>query len=178
VGPSYGDGTIAYVRDRFAKPLCAVVMSHRITRPRACHWLTGAVTARVITAVVFTVYTQIENHLLNPVIMSRTVKVNPLLVLVSVLVGAQIGSWVGGLFGGFTAALLAIPVAGALQLVVRDIWKASCLEDPARLANVAATTQVTATPPRRQAAFRGLTYLTRSRRAARHPHMPSGLGSR
>ena len=36
----------------------------------------------------FLVYTQIENHILNPVIMSRTVKISPLLVLLAVLVGA------------------------------------------------------------------------------------------
>ena len=59
---------------------------------------------------VFLVYTQVENHILNPVIMSRTVRINPLLVLMAVLVGAALGNLVGGLFGGFVAALLAIPV--------------------------------------------------------------------
>ena len=73
----------------------------------------------------FLVYTQTENHVLNPVVMSRTVKVNPLLVLVSILVGAAIGSWVGGIFGAFVAALIAIPVAGALQVMVREIWQAT-----------------------------------------------------
>jgi hypothetical protein len=54
--------------------------------------------------------------------MSKTVRISPLLVLISVLVGASIGSWVGGLFGGFVAALLAIPAAGALQVIVREVW--------------------------------------------------------
>ncbi len=84
-----------------------------------------SLTAGIITLVVFLVYTQIENHLLNPVVMSRTVKVNPLLVLVSILVGASIGSWVGGTFGAFVAALIAIPAAGAIQVLVREIWRAS-----------------------------------------------------
>ncbi|MBO0833142.1 MAG: AI-2E family transporter, partial [Actinobacteria bacterium] len=66
-----------------------------------------------------------ENHVLNPVIMSRTVRINPLLVLVSILFGASIGSWVGGFFGGFVAALLAIPVAGALQVIVREAWQST-----------------------------------------------------
>jgi predicted PurR-regulated permease PerM len=82
-------------------------------------------TAGVVTLVVFLVYTQVENHILNPVIMSRTVKISPLLVLVAVLVGASLGSLVGGLFGGFVAALLAIPVAGALQVLVREAWQAT-----------------------------------------------------
>jgi predicted PurR-regulated permease PerM len=82
-------------------------------------------TAGLITLVVFLVYTQVENHVLNPVIMSKTVRVNPLLVLMSVLVGAELGNLVGGLFGAFVAALLAIPVGGALQVLVREAWQAS-----------------------------------------------------
>jgi predicted PurR-regulated permease PerM len=82
-------------------------------------------TAGVVTLVVFLVYTQVENHVLNPVIMSRTVRINPLLVLMSVLVGAELGNLVGGLFGGFVAALLAIPLAGALQVLVREAWQAT-----------------------------------------------------
>jgi predicted PurR-regulated permease PerM len=82
-------------------------------------------TAGVVTLVVFLAYTQIENHALNPVIMSRTVKINPLLVLLSVLIGAELGNLVGGLFGGFVAALLAIPLAGALQVLVREAWQAT-----------------------------------------------------
>jgi predicted PurR-regulated permease PerM len=40
-----------------------------------------------------------ENHILNPVVMSRTTTINPLLVLVSILVGTSIGEWIGGTFG-------------------------------------------------------------------------------
>jgi predicted PurR-regulated permease PerM len=83
------------------------------------------IAAGVVTLVVFLVYTQVENHILNPVIMSRTVKINPLLVLLAVLVGASLGSLIGGLFGGFVAALLAIPIAGALQVLVREAWQAT-----------------------------------------------------
>ena len=88
-------------------------------------FFTQGLTAGIVTLVVFLVYTQVENHILNPVIMSRTVKISPLLVLIAVLVGASLGSLVGGLFGGFVAALLAIPVAGALQVLVREAWQAT-----------------------------------------------------
>jgi predicted PurR-regulated permease PerM len=81
------------------------------------------VTAGVVTLVVFMIYTQIENHVLNPVIMSKTVRISPLLVLIAVLVSASVGSWIGGLFGGFVAALLAIPAASALQVIVREAWR-------------------------------------------------------
>ena len=82
-----------------------------------------SLSAGIITLVVFLVYTQIENHVLNPVVMSRTVRVNPLLVLLSILFGGEIGSWIGGIFGAFVGALLAIPAAGAIQVVVREIWQ-------------------------------------------------------
>jgi predicted PurR-regulated permease PerM len=91
--------------------------------PTVLFALTQSLTAGIVTAVVFIVYTQVENHILNPIIMSKTVRISPLLVLISVLVGASIGSWVGGLFGGFVAALLAIPAAGAFQVVVREAWR-------------------------------------------------------
>ena len=84
-----------------------------------------SLSAGIVTLIVFVVYTQFENHVLNPVVMSKTVRISPLLVLVSVLVGASIGSWVGGLFGGFVAALLAIPAAGGLQVIVREAWRLS-----------------------------------------------------
>jgi predicted PurR-regulated permease PerM len=64
--------------------------------------------------VVYIVYQQFENHVLQPVVMSKTVQLNPLLVLLSVLVGVELTSLVG--------ALLAIPAAGVIQVVVRDLW--------------------------------------------------------
>jgi predicted PurR-regulated permease PerM len=93
--------------------------------------LAHSVPAGIITLVMFLIYTQVENHILNPVIMSRTVRINPLLVLVSILVGASIGSWVGGFFGGFVAALLAIPAAGALHVIVSAIWQSTAAKVPA-----------------------------------------------
>jgi predicted PurR-regulated permease PerM len=89
--------------------------------------------AGIVVAVVFVVYTQVENHVLNPIIMSKTVRISPLLVLLSVLVGASIGAWVGGIFGGFVAALLSIPAAGALQVIVVEIWR---LTGPPRAAEI------------------------------------------
>ena len=93
--------------------------------PTVLFAFTQGLTAGIVTAVVFLAYTQIENHILNPVIMAKTVRISPLLVLIAVLVGASLGSLVGGLFGGFVAALLAIPAAGALQVLVREVWQAT-----------------------------------------------------
>jgi predicted PurR-regulated permease PerM len=57
----------------------------------------------------------VENNLLQPVIYRRTVSVHPLIVLVAVLIG---GSQLGVL-----GALLAIPVAAGIQIVVKDLWR-------------------------------------------------------
>ncbi|MDZ5447515.1 AI-2E family transporter [Micromonospora sp. 4G57] len=69
-------------------------------------------TAGVIVLVFFVVYQQAENHLLQPVIMSRAVRLNPLTVLVSVLVAAELA--------GLLGALLAIPAAGIAQILLRE----------------------------------------------------------
>jgi predicted PurR-regulated permease PerM len=111
--------------------------------PTVLFAFTHGITAGIVTLVVFLVYTQVENHILNPVIMSRTVKINPLLVLLAVLVGASLGDLVGGVFGGFVAALLSIPAAGALQVLVREAWRAT-----GRPASTAAPTPGTAPEPR------------------------------
>jgi predicted PurR-regulated permease PerM len=98
--------------------------------PTVLFALGHSLTAGIVTAAAFIAYQQIENHVLNPVVMSRTVKVNPLLVLLSLLIGTSIGDWIGGFFGSFVAALLAIPVAGALQVVTRELWQATARLGP------------------------------------------------
>jgi predicted PurR-regulated permease PerM len=70
--------------------------------------------AAIVVLVVFVVYQQLENHVLQPVIMSRTVELSALTVLVSILIGVE-------LFG-FLGALLAIPVAGVLHVIGRDLY--------------------------------------------------------
>jgi predicted PurR-regulated permease PerM len=98
--------------------------------PTVLFALGHSLTAGIVTAAAFIAYQQIENHVLNPVVMSRTVNVNPLLVLLSLLVGTSIGDWLGGLFGSFVAALLSIPVAGALQVITRELWQATARPGP------------------------------------------------
>jgi predicted PurR-regulated permease PerM len=73
-----------------------------------------SVPAGLITIAFFVIYQQVENHVLQPVVMSRTVQLNPLTVLVSVLLGIDLA--------GILGALLAIPVAGIIQVLVRDLY--------------------------------------------------------
>jgi predicted PurR-regulated permease PerM len=71
-------------------------------------------TAGIIALVFFMLYQQFENSVLQTVIMSRTVRVNPLVVLLSVLIGVE-------LFG-FIGALLAVPMAGASSVIIKEMW--------------------------------------------------------
>jgi predicted PurR-regulated permease PerM len=80
-----------------------------------------SVPAGITMLIVFLVYQQVENHLLNPVIMSRTVQLNPFWVLIAVLVGATLGGRVAGGLGTFVGALVGIPVGGAVQVIVREL---------------------------------------------------------
>ena len=100
--------------------------------PTVLFALAHSLSAGVITAIVFLAYTFVENHLLNPVVMSRTVKINPLVVFLAVLVGADIGSWIGGPFGGFVAILLAVPAAASIQVVIVEVWNTTEPNDAGR----------------------------------------------
>jgi predicted PurR-regulated permease PerM len=80
-----------------------------------------SVPAGIVMLIVFLVYQQIENHALNPIIMSRTVRLNPFWVLLAVLVGAALGGRVAGGLGTFVGALIGIPVGGAIQVIVREL---------------------------------------------------------
>jgi predicted PurR-regulated permease PerM len=59
----------------------------------------------------FIVYQQVENHLLYPLIYSKTVALSPLTILVAVLIGASLA--------GVLGAVAAIPIAGTIQVLLR-----------------------------------------------------------
>ncbi|MHB8457941.1 MAG: AI-2E family transporter [Acidimicrobiales bacterium] len=79
--------------------------------------------AGITTLIVFLLYQEIENHVLYPIIMSRTVRLNSLWVLISVLLGAELGGIVGSVSGAFVGALLAVPAGSAVQVIARDLWQ-------------------------------------------------------
>lgn len=74
---------------------------------------TSGVQAGIVTGVYYVAYQQFENYVLYPRIMKRSVDISPAATVVAVLVG---GSLLGVL-----GALLAIPIAFAVQLVVREL---------------------------------------------------------
>jgi predicted PurR-regulated permease PerM len=71
-------------------------------------------TAGIVTFIVYVLYQQIENYLIQPAVMARTVNLNPLVILVSALIGVELA--------GLLGALLAIPIAGAIQVIGRDVF--------------------------------------------------------
>jgi predicted PurR-regulated permease PerM len=76
--------------------------------------LTDSTTSAIIVAAFFIVYQQLENHLLQPLVYGRTVQLSPLAVLIAVLIGIEVA--------GILGALAAIPIAGSLQVLLRD-WQ-------------------------------------------------------
>jgi predicted PurR-regulated permease PerM len=79
----------------------------------------------VVVVFFFIAYQQLENHMLQPLVYGRTVQLSPLAVLCAVLIGAELA----GIFG----ALLAIPVAGSLLAVGREVLlyrRESAIETP------------------------------------------------
>lgn len=71
---------------------------------------------KLIAWVIFlVVYQQLENNLIQPVVYKRTVQIHPLIVIVAILIG---GSLLGVL-----GALLAIPIAASVQIVVKEYWE-------------------------------------------------------
>jgi predicted PurR-regulated permease PerM len=70
----------------------------------------------LILAVFFLVYQQFENHVLQPLIYGRTVRISPVIVLIAILIGADLA--------GILGALGAIPIAGAIQVIVGEVLEA------------------------------------------------------
>lgn len=67
----------------------------------------------IATGIFFLVYQQVENYLVYPRVMSRSVDVNP--------AAAIVGALVGGTLLGFVGALLAVPATAAIQLILREV---------------------------------------------------------
>lgn len=77
--------------------------------------LSGQPWVGIIFIIYSVVYVQLENAVINPAVYSKKVSVSPLIVLVSILIGAAVAGIIG--------ALLAIPVAATLRVVVRELFR-------------------------------------------------------
>ena len=72
----------------------------------------GPVTA-LIALVLLVIYNQIENHILIPRVYGQTMRLSPVAVIVSLLIG--------GALLGVVGALLALPIAAGIRVLVEDL---------------------------------------------------------
>jgi predicted PurR-regulated permease PerM len=88
-------------------------------------------TATIMWIAFIIVWQRVEDYLVQPLVYGRALRVNPIVTIISVLMGAALL--------GILGALLAIPIAAAIQIVLQDWWK--------NRANPAATDNRATEPP-------------------------------
>jgi predicted PurR-regulated permease PerM len=71
-------------------------------------------TATIVWVAFIIVWQRFEDYVVQPLVYGKTLKVNPIVTIVSVLAGAALL--------GILGALLAIPIAAAIQIILRDWW--------------------------------------------------------
>ncbi len=68
----------------------------------------------IVVLAYFVVYQQFENYVLAPRVMKQAVDLSPAAVIISTLIG--------GSLLGFAGALLALPIAATLKVVLVEVW--------------------------------------------------------
>jgi len=86
-----------------------------------------ALTTRDVTTALWVVLImagaqQIDNHLISPMVMQRTVKLHPAVVMLALLVGGT----TSGVFG----LLIAVPAAAVLKILLSHLWHTYVLGEP------------------------------------------------
>lgn len=69
----------------------------------------------VAVIVLYVVVQQLENHIIVPVVMSRSVGLSPVLVILSIIIG--------GTLGGVLGALIAVPIVSGFSIFFTDIME-------------------------------------------------------
>jgi predicted PurR-regulated permease PerM len=77
--------------------------------------------ATIVWIAFIIVWQRFEDYVVQPLVYRRAVQVNPLVTIVSVLAGAALL--------GVLGALLAIPIAAGIQIMLRDWWSARTVVD-------------------------------------------------
>ena len=91
----------------FGNPLAAIVVV------LAC--LINSVSLGLIMLAYFVIYFFVENHTFQPYIQSRLNELTPLTVFVAAILGVG--------FGGILGAIIAIPTASAIKVMVEDYFE-------------------------------------------------------
>lgn len=89
-------------------------------------FLVGTVTDNVATglkaALVALIVQQIDNHVISPNVMKRTVQIHPVTVMLSLLAGATLA--------GFWGVLLGVPAVAVLKLLASHLWATRVMHQP------------------------------------------------
>lgn len=78
-------------------------------------FMQGGLSFFLIVGAFYVIIQQIENHIVAPKVMQFAVGLNPIVSIIAVLVGAK--------FAGVLGALIAVPVATAIHVLLEDIFK-------------------------------------------------------
>ena len=68
----------------------------------------------LIWLALFLVYQQVQDRVIQPIFYKNAVRIHPVIAIVAVLAGAQLA--------GILGALLAIPTAASLGVILDEIW--------------------------------------------------------
>lgn len=69
----------------------------------------------VAVIILYIVIQQLENHIIVPVVMSKSVGINPVLVILGILIG--------GTLAGIVGALIAVPIISGVSVFLNDLWE-------------------------------------------------------
>jgi predicted PurR-regulated permease PerM len=76
--------------------------------------LFSSVADGIAVAVYFIVYQRLENYLLLPRVMTKAIDLSAPTVIITLLIGSSLA--------GLAGALIALPIAAALKVIVRELW--------------------------------------------------------
>jgi predicted PurR-regulated permease PerM len=68
----------------------------------------------IAVAVYFIVYQRVENYLILPRVMTKAIDLSAPAVIITLLIGSSLA--------GLAGALIALPIAAALKVIVRELW--------------------------------------------------------
>jgi len=77
--------------------------------------LTQSPLKALFVVILYLIVQQLENHIITPKVMGKTVDLNPLIVIIVILIGVKVGGVIG--------ALMAVPVATALSVFLKDVFE-------------------------------------------------------
>ena len=93
----------------FIGPVISGVVAALLTLSMGYGW-----TMVALVVLLYFIVQQLDNNIITPKILGKSVQINPLLVIIAIMIGASLAGIVG--------ALLAVPVAAIISEIAKDVW--------------------------------------------------------